>query len=127
MNTREIPAADWRPFLEQFSRDHRAWLATIERIAGASRQIDVVERPLGSVVPQLAGGRVVGIVIRFQEDSATTPGIHVESPMVLRVDETAAGSAHTLEIESGSGERTRILFRASPPLEALDGVAPGEV
>jgi hypothetical protein len=123
----EIPPAQWRGFLDQFSRDHRAWLATLERGAGQIDHIEVFERPLDSVAPHTVEGRIVSIVIRFQHDLTAEPVMRVESPVILRVDEGVAGSAPVLEIEAKNGQRTRIRFRASPPLEALDGLAPGEL
>src|SRR5688500_14320610 len=33
---RDIPVAQWSEFLEQFSREHRAWLASVERVHPAA-------------------------------------------------------------------------------------------
>jgi hypothetical protein len=47
MSGREIPIAQWPEFLDQFSREHRAWLATVDRVRpGESGHTDVIERPL---------------------------------------------------------------------------------
>jgi hypothetical protein len=128
MSVREIPAEQWRPFLEQFSRDHRAWLATVERVhAGGPGYVAAPERPLGAVVPEGDARRVVGIAIQFQPDSRAGEPLRIDAPARLRVDETKEGAARALEIEDARGDCTRILFRAAPPLEALDGLAPGEL
>lgn len=125
---REIPEAEWQEFLAQFSRGHRAWLATVDRVhVGAAGQVAAIERPLSSVIPEISARRVVGIEIRFQEDSHAREPIRIEAPIRLRVDETAEGAAQGLEIQSESGECTRIRFRAAPLPEALDGIAPGEL
>jgi len=125
---REIPEAEWQEFLAQFSRGHRAWLATVDHGAvGAAGHVAAIERPLRSVMPEISARRVVGIEIRFQEDSHAREPIRIDAPIRLRVDETAEGAALSLEIQDDSGECTRIRFRAAPLPEALDGIAPGEL
>jgi len=127
MSVREIPTAQWQEFLEQFSRGHRAWLATVDRVhPGSPGHVEAVERPLGSVTTEMRARRVVGIEIRFQEDSHAREAIRIEAPTRLRVDETEEGAARGLEIDDGDGECTRIRFRVAPLPETLDGIAPGE-
>jgi hypothetical protein len=128
MSTREIPMALWSEFLDQFSREHRAWLATVDRIRpGTPDHIEAVERPLGSVIPQIDGERIAWIEIRFQRDSHASEPIQIHAPNRVRVDETAEGVARSLEIVDEDGECTRIRFRAAPLPEMLDGIAPGEL
>lgn len=128
MSMRDVPPAQWPEFLDQFSRQHRAWLATIERAhAGALDHLEAVDRPLASVTPQVTAGGVAGIEIRLQEDSQTSRSIRIAAPRRIRVDEGPRGIAHALEITDDQDERTRIRFRATPSAEMLDGVAPGEV
>jgi hypothetical protein len=128
MNMREIPAIEWPEFLEQFSRGHRAWLATIERLRpGAPRATEAVERPLASVTPDVRARRVVGIDIRFLDDSHAREAIRIDAPASLRVDETAEGTVRGVEIQDERGECVRIQFRAAPLPEALDGIAPREL
>jgi len=125
---REIPFEEWPPFLEQFSRDHRAWLATVERVcAGAPSQVIVLEKPLGAVRPEIGARRLPGIGIHFQEDSRASGELYVNSPMRLLVDETEEGATRALEIETRRGELMRIRFRVAAPHEMLDGIAPGEL
>jgi hypothetical protein len=99
----EVPRADWAGALERFSREHRAWLARVDR-AG--------EHPLRSVGLE-APGRVA---IRFADDS---PDVLVPEPRALRIDESG------LDIESPQGV-TRLRFRVAVPPGVLDGLAPGE-
>jgi hypothetical protein len=125
---RDIPESEWREFLTQFSGGHRAWLATVDRAAVAARgQVTAIERPLGSVLPDISDGRIVGIEIRFQADPQARDSIRINAPVRLRVDETPEGVARGLEIQDESGGCTRIRFRAAPLPEALDGIAPGEL
>jgi hypothetical protein len=127
MSVREIPSGEWQTFLEQFSRDHRAWLATVERVRGGRRpHVAAAGRPLASVTPEVDTDRIVGIAIEFQQDARDGGAVRVRTPKRLRVDETAQGTARVLEIEDDRGDLTLIRFRAAPLPEALDGLAPGE-
>jgi hypothetical protein len=118
MSVREIPVAQWDPFLDEFSREHRAWLASVERAhPGAPAHLEVGERALRSIETDA----VTGIEIRFQDGT-----VRVEAPKTLRVDETDEGAARGLEIEDWSGERVRLRFRVAEPPGALDGLAPLE-
>lgn len=128
MSVREIPLDQWSEFLDQFSRGHRAWLATIDRVHPDSvSHTEAVERPLSAVVPRISARRVAGIDIRFQQDSHAHEPIRIERPASVRVDETADGAARGLEIVDEEGQCTRVRFRAAPWPEMLDGVAPGEL
>jgi hypothetical protein len=118
MSMREIPVAQWDPFLDRFSGEHHAWLASIDRVhPGAPSHVEVRESPLRSI----EADAVTGIEIRFQDGS-----VRVEAPKILRVDETDDGAARGLEIEDWSGERVRLRFRMAEPPGALDGLAPLE-
>lgn len=113
VSVREIPVAQWDPFLDEFSRGHRAWLASVERIhPGAPAHLEVGERALRSIETDA----VTGIEIRFQDGT-----VRVEAPKTLRVDETEAGAARGLEIEDWSGERVRLCLRVAEPPGELDG------
>ena len=127
MSVREIPETEWQDFLEDFSRGHRAWLATVDRLhSGGGDSVEAVDRPLGSVTPEVSAHRVIGIEIRFQEDGRASEPIVIENPTSVRVDENEIGATRGLEIRDEEGECTRIRFRAAPPSEMLDGIAPGE-
>jgi len=128
MSMREIPVAQWSEFLDQFSRGHRAWLATVDRVhPDSSSHVEAVEQPLGAIVPQIAVSHVARIEIRFQEDPHAREPIRIDKPTSVRVDETADGAARGLEIIDEDGECTRVRFRAAPLPEMLDGIAPGEL
>jgi pimeloyl-ACP methyl ester carboxylesterase len=124
---REIPPAEWEAFLEKFSREHRAWLASIEQAgAAAGLGVQMSDRPLRAVTADTAAGGIAGIEIRLQDQPPAEMAVRVEAPSRLRVDETPEGSTRMLEIEDGRGQRTRIRFRVAVAPGLLDGVAPGE-
>jgi hypothetical protein len=127
MNSRNIPRAQWPAFLDQFSRTHRAWLATIDSGASAADRQTAVAHPLRSVTPFVYNDLVVHIDIRFQDDDRSQDPLRITAPGTVRVDETTQGIAQTLEIIDSQGVATRLRFRAAPTADMLDGVAPGEL
>jgi len=126
MNVRNIPRAQWPAFLDQFSRTHRAWLATIDADGTAEGQ-NGGPHPLRSVTPFVYNDCVVHIDIRFQDDAQAQEPLRITAPGTVRVDETTEGIARVLEIVDSDGMSTRLRFRAAPRAEMLDGVAPGEL
>ena len=126
MAIREIPVPEWERFLTDFGRGHRAWLTTVERFCGGDLEVAARTQSLDAVRSEVAGDRVIGIAIEFQRDSPGRWAVRVDAPVKLRVDETEEGRVRALEIEDARGGCTRVGFRAAPPLEALDGLAPGE-
>lgn len=122
MPTIDVPREQWAPFLETFSRQHRAWLTTIESpLDGLPKA-----RPLGAVTTMRHGRDVSAIEISFAGDSGAGP-VRVENPMSLRVHRTTEGTDRALEIVDGEGACTRIGFRVTARPEMLDGLAPGEL
>ena len=99
MSVREIPEIEWPTFLEEFSRQHRAWLATVDSCRPGTSGLRTEQRPLESVTPDLAARRVVGIRIQFQQDSQAETAVRVDAPARLRVEETDEGHARSLEID----------------------------
>jgi hypothetical protein len=122
MSAREIPSWQWPAFLDQFSRTHRAWLATLDE----DDEAPATAHPLRSVTPFEHNHRVVHIDIRFQDDPRGREPARIRSPVSVHVHETTAGVAQGLEIVDDQGRATRLRFGAATRPEMLDGVAPGE-
>jgi hypothetical protein len=101
MAAQEIPRQEWARALEQFSRRHRGWLASVANAAQA---------PLGSVEMD---GETLVICLRG------AAALRIEAPTALRMDDMG------LDVESMEG-LTRVQFRSSASPEALDGLAPAE-
>ena len=127
MNVRNIPRAQWPAFLDQFSRTHRAWLATIDVGTSPTDPENGDAHPLRSITPFVYNDRVVHIDIRFQDDLQTNEPLRISAPGTVRVDETREGVAQVLEIVDSRGISTRLRFRVAPRPEMLDGIAPGEL
>jgi hypothetical protein len=117
----DIPRDEWPEFLDSFSRQHRAWLTTIEP---AVRGADA--RPLGAVEPVRQGGVVAAIQISFAGDSGAET-VRVEHPVSLRLRQTVEGADRAIEITDDNGFCTRVGFRATAPSDMVDGIAPGEL
>ena len=128
MSVREIPPREWQVFLEAFSREHRAWLASVERVSpSAESHVEVRDRPLGGITADAGALGIAAIQIRFQEEPQTGRAVRVDAPSRLSVDETPGGAARVLDIENDRGERTRLRLRVVTPPGLLDGVAAGEL
>jgi hypothetical protein len=111
MSVREIPAREWPAFLDRLAREHRAWLATVDR----SGLVEVRDQPLKSIAA------ADGIDIHIGSKA-----IHVDDPQAVRVEETEVGATQALEIEDATGRRLTLRFRVAVAPGALDGLAPGE-
>ena len=122
MPTIDVPRDQWPQFLETFSREHRAWLTTIESPLHGLAEA----RPLGAVTTTRHGRDVSAIEISFAGDSGADT-VRVENPMSMRVHQTADGTDRALDIVDDEGLCTRIGFRVTARREMLDGMAPGEL
>jgi Family of unknown function (DUF5335) len=126
--TKEIPSSQWAAFLDEFSRTHRAWRATVDLVEpGKGLHVDAVERPLRSVSPNIQADRIVSVDIRFQENGEPRSSVQVQTPVAIRIEETSEGTTRGVEIIDTEGRCTRIRFRTAPRSEMLDGIAPGEL
>ena len=117
----DVPRAEWPTFLEQFNRQHRAWLATIHGMEHGRPVTRVPSVPIHAVT----------LVSELAEDTLRLTlgnGISLcaPRPRALRVQETEDGIERALEIETVDGALVRIAFRAAARPDQLDGLAPGE-
>jgi hypothetical protein len=122
MPTREIPREEWSAFLDSFSRQHAGWLSTVEVLGPAiGAQVQTREQPLSGITAELKGGRqdLISILLGDSADDHVAHVIH--APSHVRLKETDEGAREALQIESESGETTRLRFRVTVPSELLDG------
>ena len=122
-SAREIPRWQWPAFLDQFSRTHRARLATVDE----EDESTPTGHPLRSVTPFVHNNRVAHIDIRFQDDPHGREPARIHSPVSVHVHETTEGIALRLEIVDDKGRATHLRFAAAARPERLDDVAPGEL
>jgi hypothetical protein len=122
--TREVPREEWPPFFEMFSRQHQAWLVTVElfgREIGA--QVEVQDRPLGGITAELRRDRDDSIVLSFGTIPSDLTHI-VRRPTRVWLKQTISGADQALEIECESGPTTLLRFRSPMLLEMVDGFLP---
>lgn len=111
MSVREIPMREWPDALERLGREHRAWLATVDR----NGRVEAREQPLRDI----SAGHGIDIRIGARD-------IHVDEPQAVRVEETPAGETRALQIDDATGRRLTLRFRLAAAPGALDGLAPAE-
>jgi hypothetical protein len=122
MPTINIPFEDWPQFLETFSREHRAWLTTVEPSDDGVGEA----RPLGAVTAERDGRRISAIEISFAGDSGADI-VRIENPTSMRVHRNAEGADRELEIVDDEGYPTRLGFRGAVKLEMPPGPLPSKV
>ena len=116
---REVPTGEWGPFLEQFGREHRAWLATVHVVDAQETVTRSTQIPLKSAA---ASADTVTLEFLCEPRSLCVP-----SPGAVRIQETDIGLVQALEIDGSEGQFIRLAFRATALPEQLDGLAPGEL
>jgi hypothetical protein len=122
MTIRHVPPPQWHAFLDRFSREHRAWLATVHGVehgrpttrvpSVAIRSVSLEEDVLDGIVRVTYGNGL----------SLCAPG-----PSAVRVQQTDDGADCALEIDTAGGALVRVAFRATARAEELDGMAPCEL
>jgi hypothetical protein len=127
MSLKELPPSQWASTLEEFGREHRAWLATVEHVASdGTRDMWVPNRPLSGVFAERHRDSVA-VRIDLASDASGASSLRIDDPVAVRVEVERTGPPSALEIDDREGGRTRVAFRVHPPAEMLDGIAPGEV
>ncbi|MET0212251.1 MAG: hypothetical protein ABW292_04575 [Vicinamibacterales bacterium] len=116
---RDVPTGEWGPFLEQFGREHRAWLATVHVVDAQETVTRFTQIPLKSAA---ASADTVTLEFLCEPRSLCVP-----SPGAVRIQETDIGRVQALEIDGSEGQVIRLAFRATALPEQLDGLAPGEL
>ena len=122
MTIQHVPPPQWRGFLDRFSREHRAWLATVHGVEHGrptTRMPSVAIRSV-SLEEDLRDG-----IVRVTYGNGLS--LCAPRPSAVRVQQTEDGADCALEIDTASGGLVRLAFRATARPEELDGFAPGEL
>lgn len=122
MTIRDVPPSEWRSFLERFSRQHRAWRATIH---GVERGVSVTRVPSTAIKSIALETHVPAPIVRLTFVNGVS--LCAPRPCAVRVQQTSDGAECALEVETADGALIRLAFRATALPEQLDGIAPGEV
>ena len=128
MSFTDVPREEWVSALESFGREHRAWIATVEHVArDGTRDVWLTDRPLAGVFAERQSS---GVAVRIElapESSPESSAVRISEPIAVRLDRDRDGPSSALEIDDRDGGRTRVRFRVAPPMDMLDGLAPGEI
>jgi len=103
MNAAEIPVAEWSHSLDQFSRDHVGWLASIE-VMGAELgdQFEARALPLAGLSADPTARTVWVALAKSADDHITHSIEHVSRVRILEA------SAPSVQIESEGGTKTLV-------------------
>lgn len=126
MATKEIPRAEWKTFLDTFSRQHGGWLASLEVFAAdIGAQQEASDLPLEGITATSTDDESQSIAINLGK----TPEDHVThtiaAPTRLWLEQTLEGANAALEIESADEVKTLLRFRSALPADMVDGVVVG--
>lgn len=121
MTIHDVPESEWRSFLERFSREHRAWRATVYGLEQGAPVRLVQSVAIRSVTLE---GIPPDWLLRVT--FADGVSLCVPHPCALRVQRRRDGAERALEVETVDGAFVRVAFRATALPEQLDGIAPGE-
>ena len=122
MTVRGVPPSEWGSFLERFSREHRAWRATIH---GIEREVPVTVVPSVAIRSVILEKPAADPVVRLTFSNGVS--LCAPRPCVIRVQETDRRAVCALEVETVDGAFIRVAFRAVALPEQLDGIAPHEL
>ena len=124
MSVHEVPRLRWAPVLDEFSRGHRGWLASLVTVRpGPVVAFHTHWHPLESVTLERIGKQTTAIWVTFQGG----PPVCVWAPRTLGIDTRDDGAERALEIDGARGEFVRLVFRATALPEEVDGIAPAEL
>jgi hypothetical protein len=113
MATQEIQQNQWTVFLDDFSRQHEGWLASVEVMAAdIGAQLEVENLPLEGITVASKQSEPETIAISLGK----TPEDHIthtiKDPTHLWLEQAAAGANAALEIES---DEVKVLLRFRTP------------
>ena len=122
MTVRDVPRSEWSSFLEQFTRAHRAWRATVH---GIERGVPVTWVPSAAIKSVTFERDVADSIVRLTFVNGVS--LCAPRPCAVRVQEITNGAQSALEVDSADGALIRLAFRATALPEQLDGMAPDEM
>jgi hypothetical protein len=130
-----IPREQWGTFAEQFSRQHRGWLVSVEvtdtrllevdpEQARAAGRVLARDRALREVAFDLEGGTGQFRVVVGEEPDRVAH--EIRRPVSVRPEMSDDGAHQGVRIDDADGKTTRVRFRAPALPELLDGIGEAE-
>ena len=119
----DVAPEDWASFLKSFTRQHQGWLASISVTRKSEKPVQVGSGRLeGLTIHRSHQG--VQIHISVLGDGKNRLNHVVVDPAHLRFKRDAMDAHEGVDIVSGDGSLTTVLFRVAARPETLDGVLP---
>ena len=124
MKTKEIPKNEWPKFFDNFSRQHKDWLVTLEMF-GTKFGAQVQERELTfeGIVDEwdeIHGNQIVIMVGEKPDDHITHS---IARPTHVSLEQTDEGASAVLAIKSADGVMALMRFRSPMLPEIVEGLA----
>lgn len=128
----EIRSADWQAFCEQFTRQHRGWLVTVDMesiehqdVASAStRRRFAHDDPLQAL---MAVPNPHGTSLLVETGGERTTRVLIDRPVRLRLQQTDEKANAGICIDADDGQTMRLAFRVAAHPETVDGLTPSEL
>lgn len=123
MKTKKIPRQEWRPFFDSFSRQHEAWLVTLEILAadiGAQvQQRDLAFEGIVGEWDEIQGNQIAIMMGGKPDDHITH---RIGHPIEVSLEQTDEGADAALAIKSADGVTALLRFRSPMLPEMVDSV-----
>ena len=113
MQTRDVPAEQWKPFLDSFAQMHRGDPIDVEVVGGGSGpRSPVCDRPLVGVVtvPDCGEGACIEVIAGAEADAEAYT---IRRPSHLSVAESEDGNPLAVQITAEDGSVTSLRFEPS--------------
>ena len=108
MQTISIPRSDWGSRLDELSRMHEGWLASLAIMARANGElVEFRQMPLVGVTAEPSGRITIAVAEATGEHVTHT----ILCPSQVLLETTEAGANAALEIDSADGRKTILRFR----------------
>lgn len=123
-NVTVIPAEAWKPFLDDFARDHRGWLVTIEWRGPAARRREIVRRATLDAIsltePDAAGVPRLTIRVRggLGHPAARLEQHTLADPHALTAASGADPAYRGLHVQTRCGEAVFVCVWREEPADA---------
>jgi hypothetical protein len=127
MDTKEIPREEWRKFFDEFSRQHRGWITTVEVVGGdIGDQEETTRLPLAGISAEVKASKTtIEIIVgerSVEPETRVTRIIQAPKRVWFKPPEQPGDEA--VEIESEDGRKTLVIFARIPP-EQVERQLPG--
>jgi hypothetical protein len=121
MHTVEIARRQWSCRLDEFSRVHEGWPASLDVLAESiGAQSAFRQLSLAGVTAEPSNGGTISITVFVPAGGFFTHTIH--SPSHVLIEQNDAGADAALEIASADGTKAILQFRIAP---AVPGIVRG--